>query len=196
MRSIISEGAFRFGATSFTGLLLFGSVFLLLAGCAKKVETTQETTTAPGEERAAPPSPQQRPLQEEVLPSPPPTAEREAPRARAEQPSGLEDVFFDFDKWTLRSEATSALERDARWLAEHRDASIQIEGHCDERGTNEYNLALGERRAKAVKNYLVNLGVEPGRLSVISFGEERPFCTEHSESCYQKNRRGHFVLRR
>lgn len=107
--------------------------------------------------------------------------------------AALEDIFFDFDQWVIRPESRKLLEADAQWLAAHPQAKIQIEGHADERGTEEYNLALSERRAKSVMNFLVNLGVNPSRLSFISYGEEKPFCNEKAEDCYQKNRRAHFV---
>lgn len=107
--------------------------------------------------------------------------------------TSLQDVFFDFDQWVIRPESRKLLESDAQWLAANPKAKIQIEGHADERGTEEYNLALGERRAKSVMNFLVNLGVSPSRLSSISYGEEKPFCNDPSEDCYAKNRRAHFV---
>ena len=110
-----------------------------------------------------------------------------------ENPTSLEDVFFDFDRSLIRSDAKKILEQDARWLIAHQESKIQNEGHCDERGTAEYNLALGERRANGVKNYLVSLGVSPLRVSIISYGEEKPFCNDKNEACFQENRRAHFV---
>lgn len=115
--------------------------------------------------------------------------------ARAMAGSDLEDVYFGFDSWKIADQAKQSLERDASWLRAHPDQKITIEGHCDERGTLEYNLVLGEKRAKAVKQYLSDLGVDAGRLHVTSFGKEKPFCKEHDEDCYQKNRRGHLVMR-
>ncbi|MFQ5525995.1 MAG: peptidoglycan-associated lipoprotein Pal [Thermoanaerobaculia bacterium] len=106
----------------------------------------------------------------------------------------LGDIFFDFDKYDLRPDARERLRKNADFMREFPDFTYGLEGHCDERGTNEYNLALGERRANAAKDYLVALGVESARLRTISYGEERPFCTTHDETCWQLNRRGHFVM--
>jgi peptidoglycan-associated lipoprotein len=105
----------------------------------------------------------------------------------------MEDIFFDFDRATLREDAKGALQENAKFLISHPELKVKIEGHCDERGTEEYNLALGNRRAQVVKRFLIGLGVESPRISVISFGEEKPFCSDRSEVCYQQNRRGHFV---
>lgn len=118
---------------------------------------------------------------------------------RAEQAAsaaaGLRDVFFGYDSWTISEEGRQSLGRDAEWLKSNPSAMIKVEGHCDERGTAAYNLVLGEKRAKAVRNYLVELGIGANRLSVVSYGKERPFCNDHAESCYQQNRRGHLVVR-
>ena len=109
--------------------------------------------------------------------------------------SGLRDVFFAFDSWKITDEAKQALSADAEWIKANPTAMLKIEGHCDERGTQAYNLVLGEKRAKAVRNYLAELGVGANRLTVVSYGKERPFCKERDESCYQQNRRGHMVVR-
>jgi peptidoglycan-associated lipoprotein len=106
----------------------------------------------------------------------------------------LGDVYFDFDKSDLRDEARSRLARNADWLKAHTEFEVTIEGHCDERGTNEYNLALGERRAAAAKDYLSSLGVGASRLRTLSYGEERPQCMDQGESCWSRNRRAHFVV--
>ncbi len=106
----------------------------------------------------------------------------------------LQDAYFDFDKYELRDDARSALATDAEWLKKYPSIQILIEGHCDERGTNEYNLALGERRANAAKDYLVSLGVDGGRIKTVSYGKERPSCTESNEECWAKNRRAHLVI--
>jgi peptidoglycan-associated lipoprotein len=184
---------------SMIGLFFVAAIFLLQTGCPKKVQTMEETKTAqPGGETPAETGKPSSPLTEEKVPREeviPPSSSQEG-TAKGEvspAPSGLADAFFDFDQWNLRSDAKAALEKDASWLTAHPDVSVRIEGHCDERGTNEYNLALGERRAKAAQNYLVNLGVDAKRFSIISFGEEKPFCSEQTESCYQQNRRAHLV---
>lgn len=106
----------------------------------------------------------------------------------------LQEAFFEFDQWVLKDDAKAALEHNARWLETHPEARIQIEGHCDVRGTHEYNLALGERRAKSAMNFLVSMGVDRSRISFISFGEEKNTCSEKNEVCYKKNRRAYFVV--
>jgi peptidoglycan-associated lipoprotein len=126
-------------------------------------------------------------------------AGRQMDEIRAEQAAsaaaGLRDVFFAYDSWVITEEGRQALSRDAEWIKSNSNALLKVEGHCDERGTSAYNLVLGEKRAKAVRNYLVELGVGANRLSVVSYGKERPSCTEHAESCYQQNRRGHLVVK-
>jgi len=109
--------------------------------------------------------------------------------------AGLQDVFFAFDSFVISGEGRQALSRDASWMKGHQGAQVKIEGHCDERGTSAYNLVLGETRAKVVRNYLVELGVPSNRLSVVSYGKERPFCLEHDEACYAQNRRAHLAVR-
>jgi len=106
----------------------------------------------------------------------------------------LKDIHFDFDKYNIRPEDAEILKENAAILKKYPNLKIQIEGHCDERGTNEYNLALGERRANSAKNYLISLGISPDRLSTISYGEERPLDPGHNEEAWAKNRRAHFVI--
>lgn len=106
----------------------------------------------------------------------------------------LGDAFFDFDQSVIRDDARAILQTNADWLRRWTSTRITIEGHCDARGTSEYNLALGERRANAVKEYLVSLGVAGDRLLVVSKGEESPVCFEENESCWQQNRRGHPII--
>jgi len=106
---------------------------------------------------------------------------------------GLEDIFFDFDQYTIRRDAQSTLSANAAWINGRSGRAVVIEGHCDERGTQAYNLVLGEKRARSVKRYLEDLGVPASRLKTTSYGELRPFCKERDESCYQQNRRAHFV---
>src|SRR5262245_48963134 len=109
----------------------------------------------------------------------------------ASQP--LNDVFFDYDQNTLRDDARQILQRNAQWLVKWPQTKIRIDGHCDERGTTEYNLALGDRRAVMVRDYLTHLGVSPDRIQAVSLGRESPFCTSAGASCSAQNRRGHFV---
>ena len=106
----------------------------------------------------------------------------------------LTDVFFFLDMYGISEESRAPLQRNADYLKRWPSVRITVEGHCDERGTAEYNLSLGERRSNAVKGYLVSLGVAADRIQVISKGKETPFCTESSEACWQQNRRGHFVI--
>jgi len=110
----------------------------------------------------------------------------------AEKP--LDDVFFDLDKSDLRDEARNALQKDADWMKRWTGTQVTVEGHCDSRGSSEYNLSLGSRRANAVKEYLQSLGIATNRVTVVSKGKEQPFCSEQNESCWQQNRRGHFVI--
>jgi peptidoglycan-associated lipoprotein len=109
--------------------------------------------------------------------------------------AALRDVHFDFDQYRIRPEAGRALENNARWLKSNTGAILLIEGHADERGTNEYNLALAERRAGAARDYLIALGVARTRINVVSYGEERPVCGDRLESCWAQNRRAHFLVR-
>ncbi|MBI3454284.1 MAG: peptidoglycan-associated lipoprotein Pal [Candidatus Rokubacteria bacterium] len=109
--------------------------------------------------------------------------------------SALGDIHFDFDGYEIRPPDAEILKTNAGWLKANPTAFLLIEGHCDERGTNEYNLALGERRAKATRDYLASLGIESSRITVISYGEERPLCTERTEECWARNRRAHFLVK-
>ena len=129
---------------------------------------------------------------DDIVPEAPEPDARPAPEPKQE--SGLSDVFFDYDQYAIRSDAVPILEKDAGLLkSTYKDSGVLIEGHCDERGTVEYNLELGKRRAQAVKDYLVDLGIEESRIRIVSYGKERPFCTESKPSCWRQNRRGHFV---
>jgi peptidoglycan-associated lipoprotein len=108
--------------------------------------------------------------------------------------SPLKDVMFDFDRYDLSADARATLRANADWLRSNPSARVEIEGHCDERGTNEYNLALGAKRAQAAREFLSSLGISPDRLSTISYGEEIPVCREHDEQCWKQNRRARFVI--
>jgi len=109
--------------------------------------------------------------------------------------SALRDIHFDFDKYEIRPPDGSILAENAQWLKSNPTTQLLIEGHADERGTNEYNLALAERRAKATRDYLVSVGIDAQRISVIPYGEERPLCTERTEACWAQNRRAHFLVK-
>jgi peptidoglycan-associated lipoprotein len=119
----------------------------------------------------------------------------ETPR-NIEEKSMFDDIHFDYDKYEVRAEAQAVLQTIASWLLKNPSAKILVEGHCDERGTNEYNLALADRRAKSVRDYLIALGTAAGKIEMVSYGEEKPLCTEHTEECWSKNRRAHFVILR
>ncbi len=108
--------------------------------------------------------------------------------------AGLQDVFFGYDQWTLSNAGTEALNQDAAYLKDHPGVLLKIEGHCDERGTADYNIVLGDKRAKAARNYLTEVGVSPKQVAIVSYGKERPFCFDRDEACYQQNRRGHMLL--
>jgi peptidoglycan-associated lipoprotein len=108
--------------------------------------------------------------------------------------SPLRDVLFEFDSYELRGSARDVLRGNADWLKNNSSARIEVEGHCDERGTSEYNLALGAKRSQTAKDYLVSLGISPERISTISYGEEIPVCTEPNENCWRQNRRARFVV--
>jgi peptidoglycan-associated lipoprotein len=164
------------------------------AACKKKAPTTAQearppvTTSRPSGETNVPPP---------VTPGPRRDVEAEVLSMDIDalnKKGYLSDAFFDYDQADLREDARSALAADAQWLKKYPTVQVLIEGHCDERGTAAYNLALGDRRANAVKEYVVSLGVEGSRLRTVSYGKERPFCTESTESCWQQNRRGHFVI--
>ncbi len=185
----------------FTVGVLVGSLALL--GCPKRPEVAQAgpgavgpgAAVAPGQ--PAPPSPQmgETPVTRPSAPAETPVqAAPAAPTAAVPAASPLKDAFFDFDKSNIRDDQKAALMEDVAWLKGNAGAKITVEGHCDERGTAEYNLGLGERRAKAVKDYLVAAGVAADRIATISYGKERPFVLGHDESAWKWNRRGHFVI--
>jgi peptidoglycan-associated lipoprotein len=124
------------------------------------------------------------------------------PQTSSIQPGSAEDfrvnvgdtVFFDVDQSSIRADGQAVLQKQAAWLKQYPQVRLMVEGHCDERGTREYNIALGDRRANAVREYLVSLGVDGARLLTKSFGKERPTCTESDDSCWQQNRRGYSVI--
>ena len=106
----------------------------------------------------------------------------------------LKDIFFEFDKYDLDTDSRRILQRNAEFLKRNQDLHVEIQGHCDERGGNNYNIALGERRAHSTKKYLVSQGVDSSSVHVIAYGEEKPFCFQSNETCWQQNRRAHFML--
>ena len=110
--------------------------------------------------------------------------------------AGIQDVFFEFDSWAITQEGKHVLEKSADWLGDKPAASLLIEGHCDQRGTQAYNIVLGKKRAGAIRDYLIELGVDSSRLALISYGHDKPFCSDSTETCYQLNRRGHLLVQK
>jgi len=168
---------------------------IALAGCHKKVPQ-QAIAPPPPPPPAAPPPPPPPPPRVEAPPRPPTEEELFARLSLDDlnRQMPLSDAYFDLDKSEIRGDAQSALQKDADWLKKWTSTRINVEGHCDERGSAAYNLGLGSRRAQSVKDYLVNLGVPASRIDVVSRGKESPVCMDHNESCWQQNRRGHFVI--
>jgi len=174
---------------------------LFLVGCPKRPATTGAVAPAPSAPQAAPapaaaPAPRQAPAaapapRQAPAPAPAPMVK---PSEFAPSPN-LKAIYFDFDKYDIRPDDAKTLDGDAAWLKANPNNLVLIEGHADERGTNEYNLALGEKRAKAAMNYLVAQGVQASRVTIISYGEERPVCTEKTEACWAKNRRDNFLTK-
>lgn len=175
---------------------LFGILFFLaITGC-----SSTATKSAGPSEQAKPPESggmeKGKPSTgtESRLPGPPGSL-GETQRGQTPPQSGpLKEIYFEFDRSDLRADARGVLKANADWLKANPSARVEIEGHCDERGTTEYNLALGAKRAQTAKDYLVTLGISAERLSTISYGKELPVCKEQSEECWQKNRRDRFVI--
>jgi peptidoglycan-associated lipoprotein len=191
-------------------LVLILCLGLLLTGCAKKKVVKEEPSMKKAEEAVAEREKAAKLEREKELAR---IQEEEAKRAKekefeksliAKKEPGIEgevfesrllkDVHFDFDRYDIRPGDAEVLKENAALLMKYPKVKIQAEGHCDERGTNEYNLALGERRANSAKKYLISLGVSSDRISVISYGEEKPADAGHNEEAWSKNRRGHFVI--
>ena len=192
-----------------TSLLVLAAIG---SGCAKRPATTQAAAPAPTGTASTMAPGSSQPGGTTATPSGPSTSQpggggataaptpapgpiaRPAPKDFAPVPE-LQDIYFDFDKYDIRPSDTRTLDANAAWLKSNPNHLLLIEGHADERGTNEYNLALGERRAKSTMNYLVSQGVQANRITIISYGEERPTCTEKTEGCWAKNRRSHFLVK-
>jgi peptidoglycan-associated lipoprotein len=128
-----------------------------------------------------------------AAPPPPPPPQQEGPNLDTLFLQEVKDAYFDFNKADIRADAREALGKTAEFLRKYPQIKVTIEGHCDERGSTEYNLVLGDRRAAAAKNYLVQLGISADRINTVSYGKEKPFCMESNEQCWQRNRVGHFV---
>ena len=162
-------------------------MMVLGVSCAKKVvtEEKQPVTAAP----APPPA-----AKEEPKPAPPPPAPAVDKFAEAKRSFGDEGIYFDFDKYNLKPEAIKVLDKKVAFLKEYPQVKVLIAGNCDPRGSNEYNLALGDRRANAAKSYLTRAGIAENRLSTISYGEEKLICQESTEACWAKCRRDDFIV--
>ena len=166
------------------------SALVALAGCAKKPPATAEAAKPPEaaaqETRVLPPA-NTKPMARE-----PDVLSEDLQYLNSH--GYLQDAFFDYDKADLREDARTTLAKDAEWLRKYPSTRLLIEGHCDERGTEEYNLALGDRRANATKEYLAAMGISDSRVQTVSFGKDRPFCTSENDQCWQENRRAHFLI--
>jgi peptidoglycan-associated lipoprotein len=165
------------------------ALFAVIWGCPKKAPEPEPAPEPVVEE--APPPPEPEPPKPDVKPAPPRLSEEEIAWA---QENLLVNIHFEFDKYGLTEEALALLEAHGRWLQQNPTAELRLEGHCDERGTVEYNLALGERRAVSAKQFLANLGIAPERLSTVSYGKERPLDAAHTEEAWAKNRRCEFHI--
>jgi peptidoglycan-associated lipoprotein len=173
---------------------------LLLDGCASKSGTSGGATTAPVpkprvEERVAAAPVQEIPPLPEEAPVPLRSTEMAVRNATGEQNIPFPDVLFDFDQYVLRDDALTAVEDNAKRLKDNRVVKVLLEGRCDEIGTSEYNLVLGERRALSVKRYLESLGLSQVQVDVTSYGKDRPLCLQHNPVCWQKNRSVHFIVK-
>jgi peptidoglycan-associated lipoprotein len=177
--------------TTTLALIMIGTLSFSTA-CKKQPPTTTEKAkaaeapTTPGPREVAPPP--------RTSPAPVESSPLSGDLDQINRAGYLKDAFFDYDKSDIRDDARSVLAADAEWLKKYTSIQILVEGHCDERGTSEYNLALGDKRANACKEYLASLGVDAGRIKTVSYGKERPFCNASTEDCWQQNRRGHFVI--
>jgi peptidoglycan-associated lipoprotein len=174
---------------------------LTAAACNKKVPPPAPAPPPPPPAApATPPPPPPPPPAPAPAPAPPPAplsedqifARKSIDQLNGEKPLG--DTFFDLDMSEIRTDGRAVLQRNADWMKRWTSTIVTIEGHCDSRGSSEYNLALGNRRAAAVKDYMVSLGIAANRITIISKGKEQPFCRDDNEACWQQNRRGHFLI--
>jgi peptidoglycan-associated lipoprotein len=182
-------------------VLMMVTVGLIFSGCAQKkvVQPEQEQQQQPAvtpaketQEKKGMMKPEERITEQQLA-----KIETKQEVSKYKEEEGLfEDISFDFDMYDIRPDAKPVLQNVASWLLKNPQAKLSVEGHCDERGTNEYNLALGDRRAKAVRDYLIALGIGSDRIEMISYGEEKPVCSDKTEECWTKNRRAHFVVLR
>ena len=174
-------------------MLLTLAAFVVVSGCHKNVASAPPAAPPAQAPLATPPPAPPASATSRTAEAPPPAA---APSVSLDQlfQQNVKDAFFDFNKSDVRSDAKSALLNDAEFLRSHPQVRFTIEGHCDERGSEEYNLGLGDRRAESAKRYLVSMGIADSRIQITSYGKEHPFCAEHDEACWQENRRGHMMM--
>ena len=175
-------------------MLCAAALVLLMTGCPKRPGFTVASAPPPAAPAPASPEPTPAPVVAAPVPAPAPPAPAVVEEYKVND--ALRQVYFAFDSSKIRPGDARTLDASAQWLKAHPDQLTLIEGHCDERGTNEYNLALGERRANAAMSYLVSKGIEAGRISIISYGKERPVCADHNEACWSKNRRDLFLTKK
>jgi peptidoglycan-associated lipoprotein len=182
----------------YLSIIVLCIALFVMGGCRKNVPQVAAAPPPPPAAPAPPPPPPPPPPPAPAPAPPAPISEEEAFRRKtldqlnAERPLG--DVFFDLDQSEIRSDARTVLQTNADWMKKWNTTQIMLEGHADSRGSSEYNLALGTRRANSVRDYLVSLGVPATRVTVVSKGKEAPFCMDENEACWQQNRRGHFVI--
>ena len=185
--------------TIITLALVFLVIFSLPACTKKKISSEPSTTTTAEEEarKRAEEEARQKALEEEDLREESLSESERMAKVSVESERTMfenEDIYFEFDSIRLTPEAQEILAKKANWLRENPNAKVTIEGHCDNRGTNEYNLALGEGRAQSAKAFLTDLGIDSSKLNTISYGEERPIDSDQTENAWARNRRGHFVI--
>jgi peptidoglycan-associated lipoprotein len=171
-------------STSLVFIVLMSAVALW--GCPKKAELT----SAPEEAATA----KTGTAVTQTTPGATSEAEEKAKERTAAAVEGLKPIYFDFDRYFIRDDEKPVMKANAEWLKAHPTVKIKLEGNCDERGTIEYNQALGQRRSASAKKYLTDMGVSSNRISLISYGKEKPICTDHNETCWQKNRRDEFIV--
>jgi peptidoglycan-associated lipoprotein len=170
------------------GVVVLLSLFALW-GCPKKAQVTTKPEAAPAAKAEPATEQKAEPMKEESKPA----SKDETMERAASAAAGLQSIYFDFDRSFVRDDAKATMKANAEWLKANPKVKVKIEGNCDERGTKEYNQALGQRRAASAKKYLTDMGISANRISLISYGKEKPVCSESTEGCWQKNRRDDLI---
>jgi len=195
MKKFVAEAVKSNRVLSVLTLTVIALSFMLVAGCQQRAATRPEGAAVTPSAKEQPQPAQQKEPEKITEQKAGDVTSEEVASISAEGKEGMfEDVLFDFDKYDVKESYKAEMQSVASWMSKNSSATLSIEGHCDDRGTNEYNLALGDRRAKSVKDLLISLGVPSSRIQTISYGEEKPLCTDQSEECWAKNRRAHFVI--